>query len=76
MAKREVRERELKRRISNATNEHFSRNSIERDPRITPFVSFLKPVASGATTPPNTLAKLCKLGFRHNRLFCSRAAVF
>ena len=77
MAKREVREGELKRIISNDTNDFFSRNQIERDPRITPFVSFLKSVASGATkqTLSNTLAKLCKLGFRHKRLFCSRAEI-
>ena len=41
MAKGEVGESELKRTISNDTNEHLQRNSIERDPRITPFVSFL-----------------------------------
>ena len=35
MTKREVGESELKRRISNDTNEQFKRKSIKRDPRIT-----------------------------------------
>ena len=49
MAKGEFEENELKRRIYNDTNEHFKRNSIERDPRITAFVTFLKSVTSDAT---------------------------
>ena len=41
-------------------------------------LSFLKSVTSGATeqTLSNTIAKLCKLGFTHKRLFCSPAAIF
>ena len=74
--KRDLGERIEIKRSYNDTNEHFSRNSIERDPRVTPFVSFLRSVASGATNLSNTLAKLCKLGLRHNHLFCSRATIF